>query len=61
MNTYFVSLCLFFSFDSLGRNLSSCRNNSLYQGHSIPFRVDKKLVRECAPSVLYTWQNSKRV
>lgn len=61
MNTYFIALCLLFSFAALGRDLSGCRNSSLHKGHSIPFGVDKKFVPGCAPSVLYTWQDSRRV
>jgi len=56
MNTYFIALCLLFSFASLGRDLSSCRNSSLHKGHFIPFGVDKKFVPGCAPSDLYTWE-----
>ncbi|MFZ8932925.1 MAG: hypothetical protein ACO2ZP_03380 [Bacteriovoracaceae bacterium] len=46
MNTYFVALCLLFSFTALGRDLSSCRNSTLHKGHSIPFGVGKKFVKE---------------
>ncbi len=50
-----------FSTSLFARDLNFCRNTSLHKGHSIPFNQKEKFVPQCAPKVLYSWQNSKRV